>query len=135
MSRLRRKIYDYNSLPGFEDKVATVMEAWVQAYFTYVFTRRMFFLSCLKRLLLGLTPVWVAEDDSSAVELSLSLNARVVFKALWHTPQGNDGLSLERLMECTSMERQRIIDATDELLNWGLIFSTVDDETWVVVQF
>lgn len=61
-----------------------------------------------------------------------SPNARKVFNLL--LPRGLEGLHLNMIASGTSMSVRDVLSASDELLNQGLIFTTVDDETWAVLD-
>ncbi|KAI9705404.1 MAG: replication factor A protein 2 [Candelina mexicana] len=66
---------------------------------------------------------------------SLSGPARKVFSALEHWPQNNEGLHVHTIAAEIGMQVNDVMKAGDELLGQGLIFTTVDDETWAVLEF
>lgn len=66
---------------------------------------------------------------------SLSAPARKVFSALENSPQNNEGLHVHTIAAQVGMQVNDVMKAGDELLGQGLIFTTVDDETWAVLEF
>ena len=61
-------------------------------------------------------------------------NARKIYKVLKDTPSGNEGLHIHDLANRTNMEIADVQKAGDELLGQGLIYQTVDDETWQILN-
>ncbi len=66
---------------------------------------------------------------------SLSGPARKVFNALENSPQNNEGLHVHTIAAQVGMQVNDVMKAGDELLTQGLIFTTVDDETWAVLEY
>ena len=65
---------------------------------------------------------------------NLSLTARKVFQCLRTSPQSNEGLHMQHVAAQTGMDVQEVFRGGDELLGHGLIFTTVDDNTWAVLE-
>ncbi|KAI4278360.1 MAG: hypothetical protein LQ337_001062 [Flavoplaca oasis] len=75
-------------------------------------------------------------DDmgGSRVMPNLSPNARRVFQCLKETPQGNEGLNMQHIAASVRMPLTEVAKAGDELLTQSLIFTTVDDNTWAILN-
>ena len=65
----------------------------------------------------------------------LSTMARKVFGALQSEPQNNEGLHVHRIASILNTNANEVFKAGDELLGEGLIYTTVDDETWAVLEY
>ena len=61
--------------------------------------------------------------------------AKRVFQALRSTPQNNEGLHTQNIAALLGMGIGDVMKAGDELLSHGLIFTTVDDNTWAILDF
>ncbi|KAI9821783.1 MAG: replication factor A protein 2 [Pycnora praestabilis] len=61
--------------------------------------------------------------------------ARKVFTALGSSPQSNEGMHAHQIAAQLGMQVNDVMKAGDELLGIGVIFTTVDDETWAVLEF
>ena len=66
---------------------------------------------------------------------SMSASARRVYNQLASAPQNNEGLHVQNIAAQLKMPINDIYDAGQELLGHGLIFTTVDEETWTVLEF
>ena len=66
---------------------------------------------------------------------AMSVPARRVFQALRSTPQNNEGLHSHLLASTLQMTVPDVTRAADELLSHGVIFTTVDEQTWAVLDF
>jgi replication factor A2 len=64
-----------------------------------------------------------------------SQDARRVFKLLQEAPQNNEGLHVHNIASQLGMQPNDVFKAGDELLGDGLIYTTVDDETWAVLEY
>jgi replication factor A2 len=60
--------------------------------------------------------------------------ARKVYKYLRETEQGNEGLHQQEIAAQTGLELAEVTKAGDALLEGGLIYTTVDDQTWSVLD-
>jgi replication factor A2 len=65
---------------------------------------------------------------------TLSGTARRVYETLKNTPSGNEGLHTHDLASRTGLQIAEVQKAGDELLGSGLIYQTVDDDTWQVLN-
>ncbi len=64
-----------------------------------------------------------------------SATAQTVFKFLHNAPGGNEGVHLNMISGGTGLGIRDILGAADELLGQGLIYTTIDDETWAVLEY
>lgn len=62
-------------------------------------------------------------------------NARKMFQFLSNTPGGNEGVHLNLITSSTGLTTRDVLGAADELLSQGLVYTTVDDETWAILEF
>ncbi|KAL7796647.1 hypothetical protein V8C37DRAFT_372501 [Trichoderma ceciliae] len=62
-------------------------------------------------------------------------NAKKVYNYLNDTPGGNDGMHLNNLTGALGLAVRDVLTAADELLGQGLIYTTVDDETWAILEY
>ncbi|KAF4549130.1 Replication protein A-like protein [Elsinoe fawcettii] len=60
--------------------------------------------------------------------------ARKVFQCIEKTPQGNEGLHMQDIAMRTGMEVADVLKAGDELQSMGVIYTTVDDHTWALLD-
>ncbi|RDL30677.1 putative replication protein A 32 kDa subunit [Venustampulla echinocandica] len=65
----------------------------------------------------------------------MSAGAKTVFGLLQSAPQSNEGLHVHSIAAQLSMTSNDVFKAGDELLGEGLIYTTVDDETWAVLEY
>lgn len=61
-------------------------------------------------------------------------NAQNVFQFLRKTPQGNEGINQHDIAAGLGLESVDVLKAGDDLLSGGLIYTTVDDHTWAVLE-
>lgn len=66
---------------------------------------------------------------------AMSPLARRLYNALKDTPQSNEGLHVQQLSTQLSVPTNDMYKAAEELLSQGLIFTTVDDNTWAILEF
>lgn len=64
----------------------------------------------------------------------MSPRARQVFSLLQNAPQNNEGLHVAHIAAQLGLPQNDVFKAGDELLGAGLIYTTVDDETWAVLD-
>ena len=64
----------------------------------------------------------------------ISVNAKRVFGCLNTMPQNNEGLHMQQIAAELNMSIPETAKAGDELLSNDLIFTTVDDSTWAVLE-
>lgn len=60
---------------------------------------------------------------------------RKVFELLQNSPQNNEGLHVSNMASTLGIGVNDVFKAGDELLGEGLIYTTVDDETWAVLEY
>lgn len=63
-----------------------------------------------------------------------SSGARKVYTCISNTPQTNEGLHMQDIATRTNMEVADVLKAGDELQGMGLIYTTVDDHTWALLD-
>lgn len=63
----------------------------------------------------------------------MSVSARKVYQALKAT-DSNEGLHLHMLASTTQMPTNEVYKGAEELLGNGIIFTTVDDNTWALLE-
>ncbi|KAF5027791.1 hypothetical protein F66182_90 [Fusarium sp. NRRL 66182] len=61
--------------------------------------------------------------------------AKKMFNFMNDAPGGNEGVHLNVITSATGMTVRDTLTASDELLGHGLIFTTVDDETWAILEY
>ncbi|MCJ1416090.1 replication factor A protein 2 [Xylographa parallela] len=64
----------------------------------------------------------------------LSSLARRIVQCLKTTPQNNEGLHMQQIAAATGMGVAEVMKGGDELLQQSLIFTTVDDNTWALLE-
>lgn len=67
--------------------------------------------------------------------MGVSVAARRVYQTLKNSPQNNEGLHVQNIAALVSMNVPDVRKAGDELLSNSMIFTTVDDDTWAVLEF
>ena len=66
---------------------------------------------------------------------SVSQNARKVFQTLKNSPQNNEGLHMQNIAALCGLNVADVMKAGEELLSHSMIFTTVDDNTWALLEF
>jgi replication factor A2 len=61
--------------------------------------------------------------------------ARRLYNALKETPQSNEGLHVHMLASQLQAGVNDVYKAAEELIGIGLIFTTVDENTWAILEF
>ncbi|KAE8393364.1 replication factor A protein 2 [Aspergillus alliaceus] len=76
-------------------------------------------------------------DDYSASKglPAMSSVARKVYNLLKTEPQSNEGLHAQLIAAKLSLPMPDVARAGDELLTAGVIFSTVDEQTWAILEY
>lgn len=64
-----------------------------------------------------------------------SAAAKKMFNFMSNTPAGNEGIHLSVICTSIQMTVRDTLTAADELLGQGLIYTTVDDETWAILEY
>jgi replication factor A2 len=65
----------------------------------------------------------------------ISAAGRKVWEFLQSAPQNNEGLHVQQIATELGIPSNDVFKAGDELLADGLIYTTVDDETWAVLEY
>lgn len=66
---------------------------------------------------------------------SLSMEARRVYQMLKSSPQSNEGVHVQNLAVELRLSVPEVLKAGDELSRESLIYTTIDDNTWAVLDF
>ena len=61
--------------------------------------------------------------------------ARKVYELLQSEPQNNEGLHVNNIAQKLGVPSNEVFKAGDVLLGEGFIYTTVDDETWAVLEY
>ncbi|GAB1318981.1 Replication factor A protein 2 [Madurella fahalii] len=71
------------------------------------------------------------------VKLSLcSRNAKNMFNFLANSPAaGNEGMHVNLIASSTGMSVEDVQAASEELMSHGMLYTTVDDETWAILDY
>lgn len=65
----------------------------------------------------------------------ISAVGRKVYNLLQTAPQNNEGLHVQQIATQLGVQMNDVFKAGDELLGDGLIYTTVDDETWAILEY
>jgi len=74
------------------------------------------------------------QQGGAAPMPNLSVWARKVMQCLKNTPQNNEGLHMQQIAGVLGMGVPEVMKAGDELMSHSLIFTTVDDNTWALLE-
>ncbi|ROT41823.1 replication protein A, subunit RPA32 [Sodiomyces alkalinus F11] len=61
--------------------------------------------------------------------------AQRMYNFLLNAPGGNEGVHLNVVASSASMSVRDVLSAADELLSQGLVYTTIDDETWAILDY
>jgi len=64
-----------------------------------------------------------------------SREARKVWEILLSAPQDNEGLNVHEIARQVGLSVSEVFKAGDQMLAKGAIYTTVDDETWAVLEY
>lgn len=77
-----------------------------------------------------------ANDGQMPSKLSgCSAVAKKMFNFMNSAPGGNEGFHLNIITKSANMTVREVLTGADELLGQGLIYTTVDDETWAILEY
>jgi len=76
-----------------------------------------------------------ATNGGGKLPAKISANGRKVWNLLNSAPQNNEGLNVHEIARQSGIPVNDVFKAGDELLQDGLIYTTVDDETWAVLEY
>lgn len=65
----------------------------------------------------------------------VSATAKKVFSYLQNSPDANEGIHVNQIAAGLSLPSNEVFKAGDELLGMGVVYTTVDDETWAVLDY
>ena len=65
----------------------------------------------------------------------VSHNARRIYRVMSDAPQMGEGLHVQNIAALAGMNVADVMKAGDEMLSHSMIFTTVDDNTWAVLEF
>ena len=65
----------------------------------------------------------------------MSATAKKVFTYLQKSPDANEGIHVNQIAAGLSLPSNEVFKAGDELLGMGIVYTTVDDETWAVLEY
>lgn len=78
------------------------------------------------------------QDGMYGAERSMQSNmspaARKVFACVKNTPQTNEGLHMQDIATRINMDVNEVLKAGEELQGLGMIYTTVDDHTWAILE-
>jgi replication factor A2 len=60
--------------------------------------------------------------------------AKKVYEFLQNSPQNNEGLHVHEIARLLNVPSSEVFKSGDELILQGLIYTTIDDETWAVLE-
>ena len=75
-----------------------------------------------------------ASAGGRSLPAKLSALGKRVYTLLCEEPQNNEGLHVQMIAQKLGSEINAVFKAGDELLQDGLIYTTIDDETWAVLE-
>ncbi|KPM35606.1 hypothetical protein AK830_g10974 [Neonectria ditissima] len=61
--------------------------------------------------------------------------AKKMFNFMNESAGGNEGIHLNVITNSTGMSVRDVLTGADELLGQGIIYTTVDDETWAILEY
>lgn len=76
----------------------------------------------------------ISTSIGGGVLQTVSPTARKLFKTLADTTQSQDGLHVQHLAAEMALPVAEVYKASEELLTNGLIFTTVDENTWAILE-
>lgn len=76
-----------------------------------------------------------ARGEETAKLSACGPNARKMFQFLSNSPGGNEGVHLNLITSGTGLSTRDVLGAADDLLAQGLVYTTVDDETWAILDY
>ena len=73
-------------------------------------------------------------DPNAKLLPSMTPTARRVYEGLRTSPQNNEGLHVQNIAAALGLGIGEVMKVGDELLGYGLMYTTVDDNTWAVMD-
>ncbi|KAK4199662.1 putative replication factor-A subunit [Triangularia verruculosa] len=65
---------------------------------------------------------------------SCSRQAKSLYQFMQSDPRSIEGINIADVMGASGMSKRDILAAADELLGNGIVYTTVDDETWAILE-
>ena len=75
-----------------------------------------------------------AGQPNSRLLPHMSVTAKRVYDVLITSPQSNEGLHIQNVALALGLPIAEVMKAGDELLSTGQIYTTVDDNTWAIMD-
>lgn len=72
-------------------------------------------------------------DGDTQLPAGASQRAKKVFQCIKTSPQQNEGLHAQNIASRLNIELGEVIKASDELVGYGAIYTTVDEHTWAIL--
>ncbi|KAK0735690.1 hypothetical protein B0T21DRAFT_368340 [Apiosordaria backusii] len=75
--------------------------------------------------------------DSAATNAMLgscSRQAKSLYQFMQSDPRSIEGINIADVMAASGMSKRDVLAAADELLGNGIVYTTVDDETWAILE-
>ena len=69
-----------------------------------------------------------------AMPAGASQAAKKVYQCIKATPQQNEGLHAQNIASKTNLDMSDVLKASDELVGYGMIYTTVDEHTWAILD-
>lgn len=76
-----------------------------------------------------------ANGGRKSLYVGATPEARKVWEVLLSAPQNNEGLNVHEIARQVGLSTQEVFKAGDQMLAKGAIYTTVDDETWAVLEY
>ncbi|KAI7328792.1 hypothetical protein KC315_g6463 [Hortaea werneckii] len=68
------------------------------------------------------------------VPAGISRSARQVYSTLMNAPQTHEGLHVQEIASRANMEMAEVLKGAEELTGAGMLYTTVDDQTWAILD-
>lgn len=75
-----------------------------------------------------------AATGMSGKLVGCSAKAQTMYNFLQNSPGGNEGVNVNVISSGSGLSVRDVLEAADELLGQGLIYTTIDDETWALLE-
>lgn len=74
-------------------------------------------------------------SGNNAKVMGCTIPAQKVFNFIQNQPGGQEGVGLSTIAGGAGLSNREVLGAADELVNKGLLYTTVDDETWAILDY
>lgn len=75
------------------------------------------------------------QSGASKVPSSFSGASKRIYKLMEEMPQSNEGINVHAIAQQLGIPLSEVMKGGDELLQGGQIYTTVDDETWAILEY